>query len=155
MRNRQYDAALKELNIQRAAHPDDPDVAMNLANLDWLKGIYKESQSEYERGLDLQHDSATKAAAHQAWVTGGEPAVERWGVKNIKALSRKQYLDGEFIAVVVAFAGDKDETMKYLELSYRDHDPDLIFIQNEPLFDFLHTDPRYQALVKKMNLPPA
>jgi len=28
--------------------------------------------------------------------------------------------------------------MKYLEASYRMHDPDLIFIQNEPLFDFLH-----------------
>ena len=45
--------------------------------------------------------------------------------------------------------------MKYLELSYRNHDPDLIFIQNEPLFDFLHPDPRYQTLVKKIGLPPA
>jgi len=45
--------------------------------------------------------------------------------------------------------------MKYLEASYRMHDPDLIFIQNEPLFDFLHSDPRYRALVKKIGLPPA
>jgi hypothetical protein len=45
--------------------------------------------------------------------------------------------------------------MKYLELSYRNHDPDLIFIQNEPLFDFLRPDPRYQTLVKKIGLPPA
>jgi hypothetical protein len=57
--------------------------------------------------------------------------------------------------MIVAFTGDKDETMKYLEASYRMHDPDLIFIQNEPLFDFLHSDPRYRALVKKIGLPPA
>jgi hypothetical protein len=43
--------------------------------------------------------------------------------------------------------------MKYLEASYREHDPDLIFIQADPLFDFLHSDPRYRALVKKMGLP--
>jgi len=152
---RKYDEALKELTMRRVAVPNDPDIAANLAKLYWLKGMYKESQSEYERTLDLQHDSATKAAAHHAWVTGGEPAVERWGANNIKALARKQYIDGEFVASTIAFTGDKDETMQYLEASYRLYDPDLIFIQNEPLFDFLHTDPRYQALVKKMNLPLA
>ncbi|MGA7218589.1 MAG: winged helix-turn-helix domain-containing protein [Candidatus Sulfotelmatobacter sp.] len=151
----QYDAALKDLNMQRLARPDDSDIVLNLSKLYWLKGMYKESQSEYERGLDLQHDSATKAAAHQAWVTGGEPAVERWGVKNIKTLARKQYFPAYFIASIVAFSGDKNETMKYLEASYRMHDPDLIFIQNEPLFDFLHADPRYRTLVAKMGLPPA
>ncbi len=152
---RQYDAALKELNIQRAARPDDSEIASSLAKLYWLKGMYQESQSEYERSLDLQHDSATKDAAHHVWITGGEPAVERWGAAHMKALARNRYLEPEFIAAIVAFTGDKDETMKYLEASYRIHDPDLIFIQNEPLFDFLHTDPRYQALVKKMGLPPA
>jgi TolB-like protein/DNA-binding winged helix-turn-helix (wHTH) protein/Flp pilus assembly protein TadD len=151
----QYDTALKELNMQRLARPDDPDIAFNLSKLYWLKGMYKESQSEYERGFDLQHDPAARAAAHQAWITGGEPAVERWGAKHIKALARQQYFQAEFVATIIAFTGDKDETLKYLEISYRNHDPDLIFIQNEPLFDFLHTDPRYQALVKKLGLPPA
>jgi hypothetical protein len=117
--------------------------------------MYKESQSEYERGLDLQHDSATKAAAHRAWLNGGEPAVELWGMKNIKALARKQYFETQSIASTIAFSGDNNETMKYLEASYRMHDPDLIFIQNEPLFDFLHSDPRYRALVGRMGLPPA
>ena len=152
---RQYDAAFKELNMQRTARPNDSDIAFNLANLYWLKGMYKESQSEYERALDLTHDTAAKAAVHQAWITGGEPAVERWGADHMKALARKQYFETQSIAGVIAYTGDKDETMKYLELSYRNHDPDLIFIQNEPRFDFLHTDPRYQALVEKIGLTPA
>ena len=28
-------------------------------------------------------------------------------------------------------------------------------MQNEPLYDFLHGEPRYQELVKKIGLPPA
>jgi len=30
--------------------------------------------------------------------------------------------------------------------------PWLIIVQNEPRFDFLHSDPRYQALIKKIGL---
>ncbi len=152
---RQYDKALKELSMQTVARPDDPDIAFTLSKLYWLKGMYKESQERYERGFDLQHDTQSRAAAHKAWIAGGEPAVERWGAANIKSLARKQYFETESIASIIAFTGDKDETMKYLELSYRNHDPDLIYLQNEPVFDFLHSDPRYQALVNQMGLPPA
>jgi TolB-like protein/DNA-binding winged helix-turn-helix (wHTH) protein/Tfp pilus assembly protein PilF len=152
---RQYDKALKELSMQTVARPDDPDIAFALSKLYWLKGMYKESQERYERAFDLRHDTQTKTAAHQAWIAGGEPAVERWGSAHIKTLVRKQYFETQFVAYVIAYTGDKNETMKYLELSYRNHDPDLIFLQNEPVFDFLHSDPRFQALVRKIGLPPA
>ena len=151
---RQYDKAMKELSMQKVARPNDSDIAFALSNLYWLEGMYTESQAENERALDLIHDPATKAASHHAWITGGETAVERLGAANLKALARKQYIETEFLASTIAFTGDKEETLKYLELSYRNHDPDLIFIQNDPHFNFLHSDPRYQALVKKMGLFP-
>jgi len=45
------------------------------------------------------------------------------------------------------------ETLKLLEAAYHEHSPGLIFLQNEPLFDFLHSNARYQSLAQK--LPPA
>jgi hypothetical protein len=33
--------------------------------------------------------------------------------------------------------------------------PWLVFLQKEPVFDFLHSDERYHALVKKTGLLPA
>jgi hypothetical protein len=30
-----------------------------------------------------------------------------------------------------------------------------VFLQNEPAFDFLHSDERYRAIVKKIGLPPS
>ena len=152
---RKFDDAISELKMQILAHPQDSDIANTISKAYWLKGMYKESQAEMERALSIQGDLTREAAAHKAWVTGGERAVERWGVANIKATAHKQYFETEFVASIIAFTGDKDETMKYLEASYRNHDPDLIFIQDEPLFDFLHSDPRYQALVRKMGLPLA
>ena len=59
------------------------------------------------------------------------------------------------MSTAFAFTGDKEQTLKYLEAAYREHVPDLIKVQNEPLFDFLHHEPRYQALIKQIGLPPA
>ncbi len=153
MQERKFDDAISELKLQVAAHPHDPDVAGTLSKAYWLKGMYKESQEELERSLELYGDNTGKTQSHQAWLKGGEPAVERWGADRVKARAREQYLEIVYVAATIAFTGDKDETMKYLEASFREHDPDLIFIQDEPLFDFLHSDPRYQALVRKMGLP--
>jgi hypothetical protein len=53
------------------------------------------------------------------------------------------------------YTSDKDETLKYLEAAYREHNPSLINLQYEAIVDFLHDDPRYRALVKKLALPAA
>jgi TolB-like protein/DNA-binding winged helix-turn-helix (wHTH) protein len=152
---RQYDKALKEFTMQSVARPDDIYIVYGLSMAYWQKGMYKEWEEQQERAIDLQHDFERKAAVHKDWLTGGEHAVEREGATDIKGLARKQYVETELVASIIAYTGDKEETLKYLEASYRMHDPDLIFIQQEPAFDFLHSDPRYQAIVKKMNLPPA
>jgi hypothetical protein len=44
-----------------------------------------------------------------------------------------------------AFQNNLDEeTIRYLEEPYRERSPDLVFLQNEPNFDFVHSDPRYR-----------
>jgi TolB-like protein/DNA-binding winged helix-turn-helix (wHTH) protein len=152
---RQYDTAINELRQQHVARPNDDSVVMTLSKAYWLKGMYKESQEALEHGLRIENNQEALAAAHKAWVQGGEKAVEQWGADTIKAQVRKGYVYAFSIASTIAFTGDKEQTLKYLEQAYRDHDPDLIGMQNEPLFDFLHNDPRYRALVAKVGLSPA
>jgi TolB-like protein/DNA-binding winged helix-turn-helix (wHTH) protein len=149
---RQYDAAIGELRLQHVARPNDDGVVMYLSKAYWMKGMYKESQEELEEGLQLEGKPEAAAAAHQAWIRGGEKAVEQWGAENIKARARQGYVYGFSMASTIAFTGDKEQTLKYLEQAYREHAPDMINVQNEPLFDFLHSDPRYHALVKKIGL---
>lgn len=45
--------------------------------------------------------------------------------------------------------------MKFLEASYDQHYPYLIMVQSERMFDLVHSEPGYQALIKRMGLPPA
>jgi hypothetical protein len=51
--------------------------------------------------------------------------------------------------------GRREETLSLLEEAMRQHSPFLLWIQNDPAFDFLHSDERYRSLIRRIGLPPA
>jgi TolB-like protein/DNA-binding winged helix-turn-helix (wHTH) protein/Flp pilus assembly protein TadD len=149
---RQFDLAINELQEQSRFRPYDSGVPENLSTAYWLKGMYKESEQESEKLLQLQGRSDSVIALHKAWERGGEKAVAQWGVEDIKAQARKQYVSPYALAEAVSYTGDKEATLKYLTEAFGQHDPNLINIQSEAVLDFIHSDPRYQALVRKIGL---
>ena len=48
----------------------------------------------------------------------------------------------------------KDETLHFLESAFQERSPEMPFLQKRPNYGFLHSDPRYQARVKRMGLRP-
>jgi TolB-like protein/tetratricopeptide (TPR) repeat protein len=57
------------------------------------------------------------------------------------------------IAKTLAFRGDSEKALQWLERSYAQRDEDLYFLKGDPLLHSLESDPRYKALLRKMNLP--
>jgi hypothetical protein len=57
------------------------------------------------------------------------------------------------VSDIYACLRQKEEALHYLEQSYQERAPWLVRIQSSPDYDFLHRDPRYQAIVSKMGLP--
>ena len=49
-------------------------------------------------------------------------------------------------------AGDYDLVIDWLEKAYKDYDPSMPYI-GMPIFEPLHSYPRFQDLLRKMNLP--
>ena len=90
-------------------------------------------------------------AEHRTFEQGGEKAVEQLRVSSTLAWAAKHYISPYDVAVQYAFLGDKEQTLKFLDAAYRKRSPWLPFLQNEPVFDFLHSEPRYRAIVKKMS----
>jgi hypothetical protein len=86
---------------------------------------------------------------------GGLPAVAVRNVDRLKRGAAKEYVSPSDFADAYAELRRKEETIRYLEQSYRERSPHLVFLQSDPNFDFLHSDPRYLAMVKKMGLPLA
>jgi TolB-like protein len=56
-------------------------------------------------------------------------------------------------AMVCAWRGDKDAAFHWLERGYQIHDGGLTYLRHDWILTSLHGDPRYAALLKKLNLP--
>ena len=57
------------------------------------------------------------------------------------------------IAGAYAFRAEKDRALQWLDTAYVKRDHELIYIKSDFLLNNLRDDPRYKALVRKMNLP--
>lgn len=152
---RRYDDAINELKLRAEVLPSDPGIHFLLSQAYWLKGMWKESEQELERAFQVSGDTKMAAAEHRAFAQGGEKAVEQLGVKTVLERAQKRFVPAWDIAFQYAFPGNKEQTLKYLEVAYRDRSSSLVFIQREAVLDFLHSDPRYRAIVTGMGLPRA
>jgi TolB-like protein/DNA-binding winged helix-turn-helix (wHTH) protein/Tfp pilus assembly protein PilF len=57
------------------------------------------------------------------------------------------------IAQVYAFRNQTDEAFEWLDRAYAQRDPSLMSTKIDPLLKNVHSDPRYAAFLKKLNLP--
>ena len=57
------------------------------------------------------------------------------------------------IAQVYAFRGEKDKAFEWLQNAFNEHDTGMLALLVDPLIRDLRGDPRYKALVAKMNFP--
>ena len=72
----------------------------------------------------------------------------------LKRLTAKNANDAPYdIADVYAFRNQKNQAFKWLDRAYAQKDDSLWVIKSDPLLKDLEGDPRYKALLRKMNLP--
>jgi hypothetical protein len=57
------------------------------------------------------------------------------------------------IATLYTRAGKRDEALEWLTKACDIRDPNMPYIGADPIFDYLRSDPRFKALVRRMGLP--
>ena len=67
--------------------------------------------------------------------------------------ARSHYVSPGLVAAVCARLGDKQCAFEWLEKGFEERDEVLISLKVEPLFDSLHSDPRFQDMVRRVGLP--
>jgi len=150
------DDAINESRLRLQGNPHDANVLWNLANAYWIKGMYKDSEDAKEKALREQGSEKAAMNARRAFERGGEQAVLKQDLEELlkRARGKGQTTSWE-IAMQYARLGDKEHALQYLERAYHDKNTGVVFIQREPVFNFLHSDHRYRTIVKNMGLPPA
>ncbi len=155
IRMRRFDAAVNEAHVRSDAQPNNVDLHEVLAAAYFSNKQEKEWEAESERALQLAGDKDRLAQRVHVYQTGGSRAVLEWQLNQLKQTAVKQYVSPVSFAEAYAQLGRKEETIRFLEKSYQERDPHLVFLQSHPDFDFVHAEPRYRAIVTNMGLPVA
>jgi hypothetical protein len=67
--------------------------------------------------------------------------------------SKKRYVPAIAFASIYVGLGDNDKAISWLEKAYTERSSKLIYLNANPLFDPLRSDPRFKELVGRMNFP--
>jgi serine/threonine protein kinase/tetratricopeptide (TPR) repeat protein len=84
--------------------------------------------------------------------SGFKPAMQRILALDVE-LSKRRYEDPAWIGYLYAMIGENDEAFKWLEKAYEEKSDFIAYVKVDLALKNLHSDPRYIALLKKMNLP--
>lgn len=154
--NRQYDAALVEARQRLESSPHDPTTLGILAAVYRCKGMLPEAAKAWEDGLIAEGNQADAASVRRAFAHGGYRAALLWNLADMKKQALKHYVSPVDLATQYAQLNMREETLGLLEEAYRQHAPQLVEdVQEDPAYDFLHSDERYRSLIKRIGLPPA
>jgi TolB-like protein/DNA-binding winged helix-turn-helix (wHTH) protein len=159
---RQYDAAITDLQQRLQTRPDDVGLLYTLHVAYRCKGMKKEAVRTLERYLQVTGGNAAWYAwknspddVRRAWDRGGYNAVLQMQISTLERLASKQYVSPVDLALLYAQLGEREKTLSLLEAGMRERNPNLLWIQCDPAYDFLPNDRRYRDLIQKIGLPPA
>ena len=71
----------------------------------------------------------------------------------IEALSPIMYVSPRVVAAIYAWLGQPEVALDWLDRAYDQHAPLMAFVNVDPVWDPLRAEPRFDAIVDKMNFP--
>ena len=152
---RRYDAALAESLEKTRAEPASVNVLEVLMDTYACIGRHREFAQTFATWLELTGRPSAGSQVRAAFARGGHTAVLDWQLRDLRTRSAMQYISPVDFADIEASLGQREEALRDLEAGLEQHSPFLLWIQDNPAFDFLHSDPRYRAVIARIGLPPA
>ncbi|MGC2030121.1 MAG: tetratricopeptide repeat protein [Steroidobacteraceae bacterium] len=178
----QWDSAIRDLSAAVALDPLYPAGYTLLGEVQLAAGHWTEAEAAFNRALeiaphyafvhfDLAEALLFKGEKEEALQQSDLEPVEMalWGGRAAiyHALGRKADSDAALnrltalasadrpfaVACAHAYRGESDAAFLWLERAFTQRDALLWLVKGEPLLRPIHSDPRYKAFLKKMNLP--
>ena len=145
---RRYPEAIATAERALKMGVDDDQLRLNLGEALLLNGQPREALMQFRRVQDEEAKGfgEAMAAAHL-----GDPAAADRALAALSTFGKDQ-LGGD-IAIVYAQRGEPDRAISVLERVVADRDGSILQIIKNPLLDPLRDDPRFKALLARLNLP--
>ena len=158
---RQYSLALETCKKTVDMDPSFLPPHWYLADTYHELGMTPEEVNEFAGFTSLTYAQQSKPYEDRDWgkvmtrayQTGGYKAFLEAMLGEFQATHRIDRSPPERLATTYMLLGQKDKALETLELGYRQHAPNIIYLKADPYYDPLRTEPRFLALERNLGLP--
>ncbi|MGQ0760939.1 MAG: TPR end-of-group domain-containing protein [Acidobacteriota bacterium] len=147
---RRYDQAIEQLQKTIDMEPSHWMAHYWLAQVYAQKGMHNEALFEAQKARDLSGDSGSSWVIGYAHAVAGRRAQAQQQINELLELSKQRYVPPYDIAQIYAGLGDKDQAFAWLEKADEGRSRGMDFLNINPVFEPLHSDPRFAALIKRI-----
>ena len=153
---RRFDEAIAEA---QAGIELDPSFYWLYQSLAWGLGGQGKRDDAVEACRQALHlvprDPSSQAFLGLALGIAGQHKEALTIVEDLERRQGEEYVGGVWLALAWVGLADHDRAIDWLEKAAADRDGLMVFINRSQLFDPLRAEPRFQALLQKMNFPAA
>jgi eukaryotic-like serine/threonine-protein kinase len=111
--------------------------------------------AEFQKALDLEGGGPMYIwGLGMGFAKAGKRSEASKVLNDLQELAKRRYVSPVLIALIrSAMGGKNDEVLEALERGYEDHYVYMTHIGVQPLYDPYRSEPRFKALLRKMNFP--
>ncbi|MCK5344174.1 MAG: tetratricopeptide repeat protein, partial [Candidatus Heimdallarchaeota archaeon] len=133
--------------------PNHPVSLFVLGQVYVLETRYEKGIAEIQKAFKLSGKNAmTLTALGWAYAVSGQKKEARKVLVELKKKSEQEYVRPFSFAKIHSALGEINQAFQWLDKAYEEHDISLIHIMTDETIENLRSDPRYNELLKKMNL---
>jgi tetratricopeptide (TPR) repeat protein len=147
------DEAMAQCRKVLRGSPQNPVALSLLSSLLWHNARYEESLAEMKALCSSVGDFEIAEALTKGYAQSGFRGAVRRVADILATRARKTYVHAFEVASNYALAGDEAQALDWLDISLEARDGNMPYIGVYPQFESLRNTPRFQALLRRMNLP--
>jgi adenylate cyclase len=148
-----YDEAIALLRDTLETSPNDGQVLSNLRSAYHLRQMYEEALGIWKASYAARGDRDAEEALARGFKEAGYQGALQRVAELLIARSQTTYVTPWQIATLYTRAGKVGEALEWLQKACDARDPNMPYINADPVFDVLHAEPRFQDLQRRMKLP--
>lgn len=117
------------------------------------KGQFAEAISEYEKAISLSDDGYSRAMLIRSLIRAGRRSEAERELEALRTFASKSYVPHFCFAIAYTAIGDKEAALAMLEKDVEEKSSYVVTIGVELALNELRDEPRFKALLKRLNLP--
>jgi serine/threonine protein kinase/tetratricopeptide (TPR) repeat protein len=147
------DEVIEEVRKLLRTSPQNPMLHQMLSISLFRKARYEESLAEMKATFAAIGDREVEEALAQGYAESGHKGAMKHAADLLASRARETYVSSIDVAVLYAIAGENDQAFEWLEKCLEERNPQMPYFGTYVEFESLRSDPRFQDLLRKMNLP--